>query len=271
MKRDLYVQFSLVNFRNDNLDQIIQKVAKNESKNRINENFDKSTKKVNFEQENLNKTELVEALTIAITDADRSRKRYRSYDPRGYRNYSRDNYEYRRDYEENRRYSRDRRNNSRDRSFSRSRDNSYNRNRDFSYDRSGRRNYRVDRNDSRESRERRNSYGRYRDNSREWHRRPSQRDKSPYYESNKYNRDREDKKKIIGNPIEKEKIRTTGNRIASIRSTENTTIVKIKIGDIRIKKTVKKRTKKTTNKSKIRAEFWTLAKLFVHSYFKQYC
>ena len=35
-KGDLYVQFSLVNFRNDNLDQIIQKFAKNKSKNGMN-------------------------------------------------------------------------------------------------------------------------------------------------------------------------------------------------------------------------------------------
>lgn len=135
LKRDMYVQFSLVDFRNLDLDEIIQMVAKNESRNKINENFDKSTKTVNFQQDNLNKTELVEALTIAIS-SNRSRSRERSNNARNYRDYSRENYNNRRDNNRNRSYSRDRRyNNSRDRDYSYSRRRNSNGYRDYSRDR----------------------------------------------------------------------------------------------------------------------------------------
>ena len=155
LKRDLYVQFSLVDFRNHTLDQIIQVVAKNETRNKINENFDKSGKTVNFEQESLNKAELVEALTIAIS-TDRSRNRERSFDNNKYRDYSRENYNYRRKHSRDRSYSRDRENGKRNRDYSFNRREDSNRYRDY-------------------SRGRNRSYSRNRNNS--------------YYDDKNYNRD----------------------------------------------------------------------------------
>lgn len=164
LRRDLYIQFSLVNFNNRTLDDMIKTVAKSESRNKRNEVLDKSEKKVNFEHVNFSQTELIEAITIAVNNATRrSRSREKFEYDRYNRNYSRDRYrnrsnsrENRRDYRNdlNRRYerrnsydkndrynsqrshSRDRKNyGSRNSSFDRRRDNSGNRHRDYSHDR----------------------------------------------------------------------------------------------------------------------------------------
>ena len=178
LKRDLYVQFSLVDFRNNNLDQIIQSIAKSEYRNKINENFEKSSKKVNFQQDKLNSAELVEALTVAISTADRSRNRNVSYaDPR-YRDYSRENYNNRRNSRD-RNYSQNYNYRNRERSYSRDRKNSRNQSRENSYDRKAR-NYSRDR------------YDRYKNNrnySNDRRRSPSR--ENYYHNRRNYNRSRD--------------------------------------------------------------------------------
>lgn len=184
LKRDLYVQFSLIDFRNNTLDQTIQIIAKNESKNRINENFDKSSKKVNFDNEKLDKAELVEALTVAMSHSRRPRDREQIYNNTRYRDYSRENYEPynhrrrsnerdfswdRREDFENRRFSRDRRENyKQNRNYSGERQVDYGqdrpRNRSQKYDE--RHNYRRQR-DRSNSRGRSNYKDRYRNHSRD--------------------------------------------------------------------------------------------------------
>lgn len=171
LKRDLYVQFSLVDFRDYTLDQIIQTVAKSESKNKINENFDKLTKKVNFEQENLNKTELVEALTVAISNNYKARNRTRSPYNENYRDYSRGRYRndrnspYPRRNSKDRDYSRDRFDNyNRNRSSSRDRRNDYYRRRNTSRDRDNSRKYRHREYSGNRNYSRNRSYSRDRDN-----------------------------------------------------------------------------------------------------------
>lgn len=103
LRRDLYIQFSLVNFNNRTLDDMIKTVAKSESRNKINEVLDKSEKKVNFEHVNFSQTELIEAITIAVNNATRrSRSREKFEYDRYNRNYSRDRYRNRSNSRENR-------------------------------------------------------------------------------------------------------------------------------------------------------------------------
>ena len=110
-RRDLHIQFSLVDFNTRTLDDMIKTVASSELRNKRNEVLDESEKKVNFEQVNFSQTELIEAITIAVNNATkRSRSREKFEYDRYNRTDSRDRYRNRSNSRENRRDYRNERN-----------------------------------------------------------------------------------------------------------------------------------------------------------------